>query len=171
MSNEEKAPKPVFHLSDNFSSAYFGKAPDNVNGQQKASEDQKLISNFISVLTDPSLREQKSEALNILRNAGAQQFLVDLIGLKEHEKYQKELVMACWESGLDFSQNLIFFAKLAANCGYPVALEAVTVIDEMHDLRDNLQCENAIEILTSPSLSSEKQSLLQEIVSRLRGPH
>lgn len=167
MSEEEKAPKPVFHFGENFSSAYFGKLPDDVSGAQDPATDHKLINNFISLLTNPAQREHKAEALAVIRNAGGQQFLVDLLRLKEYEKYQKELVMACWESGLDFSQHLIFFAELAANCGYPVALEAITVIDEMLDIKDDLQRANAIEILSNPSFSSEKQVLFQEVLSKL----
>lgn len=170
MSNDDKnkAAEPFFHLSENFSSAYFGKLPGEANGKANPAQDARLISNFIDLLTNPEKRDLRSEALNTIRKAKAQQFLVDLIASPEQEKHQKELVMACWECGLDFSAYLIFFAELVKNCGYSVALEAITVIDEMHDLTDIQQRTKAIEILSSPSISTEKQVLTSEILERLR---
>jgi len=130
--------------------------------------DQKLISNFIGLLVDPTNRELKAEVLNILRNAKAQQFLVDLIGLKQYEKHRKELIMACWESGMNFSKHLIFFAELGANCEYPEAIEALTVIDEMHDFTDIRECEMAVKVLSSEYLSPDRQLLNKNTVTYLR---
>lgn len=168
MSQEEKAPEPVYHFSDNFSTAYFGKLPDDLTKGENPSSDQKLISNFIGLLTNPANREEKLEALNIIRNAKAQQFLVDLIAMPRYEKQQKELVMACWESGMDFSAHLIFFAGLVVNCEYPVALEAITVIDEMHALSDKRELEEAINLLSSDTLDADKQKLALQTIAHLK---
>jgi len=166
--SEEKVPEPVFHFSENFSTAYFGNIPPEVSGEKNPSDDAKLISNFIRLLIDPEHRLEKLEALNIIRKSNAQQFLVDLIAMPKFEKHQKEVVMACWESGLDFSNHLIFFANLVVNCEYPVALEAITVIDEMQLLTDSLLREKAIEILTTPSISTDKQQLIASTIERIR---
>ncbi len=168
MSQEEKVPDPVFHFSDNFSTAYFGNIPPEVSGEKNPSDDAKLINNFIGLLTNPEHRVEKLDALNIIRQANAQQFLVDLISMPKFEKHQKELVMACWESGLDFSAHLIFFTNLVVNCGYPVALEAVTVIDEMLNLTDHSILQQGIEILSDPEISAEKQVLITDTFVRLR---
>lgn len=168
MSKEESPkPEPIFHFSDNFSTAYFGKVPPEISGAQNPAADAKLISNFIDLLTNPDKKDLRQDALETIRNAKAQQFLVDLISMPEQQKHQRELVMACWETGLDFSNHLIFFSNLVVNCEYPVALEAITVIDEMHLLTDALQINVAIETLQSPALSIEKQSLVTETVERL----
>ena len=165
---EKNIPDPVFKHGENFSSAYFGKLSAADSGEGNSISDQKLISNFIGLLVDPNNRELKAEVLNILRNAKAQQFLVDLIDLKHYEKHRKELIMACWESGMNFSMYLIFFAELAANCEYPEAIEALTVIDEMHDFTDIRECEKAIKVLTSETLSADRQLLNLNTVTYLR---
>lgn len=167
--SDEKVPDPVFHFSDNFSTAYFGDVPPEVSGEKNPAEDQKLISNFIGLLTNPEHKAEKHDALNIIRKAKAQQFLVDLIAMPRYQKHQRELVMSCWESGLDFSAHLIFFCNVVVNCEYPVALEAITVIDEMLELSDGLQLEKAIKILSDPNLSADKQVLMSETTQRLRG--
>lgn len=166
--SEEKVPDPVFHFSDNFSTAYFGNIPPEVSGEKNPSDDAKLISNFIGLLTNPEHRIEKLDALNIIREAKAQQFLVDLIAMPKFEKHQKELVMACWESGLDFSSHLIFFTNLAVNCEYPVAMEAITVIDEMLLLNDRTILDKVIELLSDSSLSPDKQLLISDTLARLR---
>jgi hypothetical protein len=137
MSEKEKdqsVPEPVFHLSDNFSSAYFGKLPEAVTGENSSANDQKLISNFIALLIDPAHRELKSDVLAILRNAKADKFLVDLIAMPQYAKHKRELLTACWESGLDFSAHLLFFCELIAspNSNDQEILEAITVIEEMN---------------------------------------
>lgn len=164
MSNNEKSPKPFFHLSENFSSAYFGPVPE---GADTALADAKTIANFISLLTDSNHRERKSEVLAILNNNKAQQFLVNLIADPSHKKHQYELIMACWESGLDFSEHLIFFSELVLNCEYLSALEALTVIDEMQNLTDIQNLKNAVKILSSDSLSSDKQKLAKATLAHL----
>lgn len=165
--DDSKQNEPFFHLGDNFSSAYFGKVPGEASGEKNPAADAKLISNFIDLLTNPDKRELKPDALETIRKANAQQFLVDLIAMPEQEKHRRELVMACWETGLDFSGHLIFFAELVVECEYPVALEAVTVIDEMQNLSDSADVKKAIELLSSSSLSPEKQALVSETVERL----
>src|SRR5687768_13884683 len=102
MSNDKnKSGEPVFHLGENFSSAFFGRVPDDV--RNSTAKDHALISGFVSLLADPAQRDQKTEALAILRNNNAQEFLVNLIRAEEYAKNRKELIAACWESGLDFS--------------------------------------------------------------------
>lgn len=166
--NENTSQQPFFHSTDNFSSAYFGQLPEFLSKTKRSSEDQKLVSHIISLLIDPSYRELRTETLATIRNTNAQQFLVDLIAMKEYEQHKKQLVAACWESGLDYSAHLIFFTNLVVKCEYPVAMEALTVIDEMHNLRDNPDVNAAIDLLTSDSLSPDKQLLAKDTINKLR---
>ena len=165
---DSKQNEAFFHLSDNFSSAYFGKLPNEIDGAKNPATDAKLISNFIDLITNPDKRDLRSDAFEVIRKANAGQFLVDLIANKEFEKVKKDLVMACWECGLDFSAHLIFFCHLVINCEYPIALEAITVIDEMHDLTDISSINEALKLLDPKSLNIEKQHLTKETVERLQ---
>lgn len=132
-SSDESTPQPLFQFSENFSTAYFGKLPETELGDDRTTNDRKLISNFIALLIDPANRELKHDVLSILRNSKSQQFLIDLIGMKEYQKNLKELVMACWESGMDFSMHLDVFVKLlqAPSTSPEVLLEVITVVEEM----------------------------------------
>lgn len=165
---EQSVPEPVIHISDNYVSAYYGKLPETVLGENRTTNDQKLISNFIALLIDPAHRELKSDVLSILRNSKADKFLVDLIGMKEYAKNRKELVMACWESGIDFTLHLDFFVEIALNSDYPIVLEAFTVIDEMRGTFDELQKNSALSKLEIPSEDTDKQALLNLIRDRIQ---
>ncbi len=132
-SSDESTPQPLFQFSENFSTAYFGKLPETELGEERTTNDRKLISNFIALLIDPANRELKHDVLSILRNSKSQQFLIDLIGMKEYHKNHKELIMACWESGMDFSMHLDVFVNLIQDplTSPEVLLEVITVIEEM----------------------------------------
>jgi hypothetical protein len=168
MDEEQNVPEPVIHISDNYVTAYYGKLPETVLGEKSTANDQKLISNFIALLIDPAHRDLKSDVLAILRNSKATQFLVDLISMKEYAKNRKELVMACWECGLDFTAYLELFVNIAVESEYAVALEAYTVIDEMHGTFDDLQRSNSLRMLGDFQGSSDKQSLIKIIADRIQ---
>ncbi len=152
--DDQIVPKPVFKIGDSFSSAYFGQLSNTELGEQRTSDDRKLIGNFIALLTDSSNREVKEDVLAVLRTAKAQQFLVDLLGMKEYKTKQKELVAACWESGLDFSAHLDIFSALICTpaISNEVLLEAITVVEEMQGPFDPTMQKNAeIEFFEFPS--------------------
>lgn len=168
MSEQEKdqsVPAPVFQLTENFSSAYFGKLPDAVTGEHASANDQKLISNFIALLIDPAHRDLKSDVLAILRNAKADQFLVDLIAMQHYAGHRRELLMACWESGIDFSAHLLFFCELIASpeSKDQEVLEAITVIEEMHSQIPESQLETARLILLKVPESSPFYPMIRSI--------
>ena len=152
MSEQEKdqpVPTPVFQLTENFSSAYFGKLPDAVTGEHASANDQKLISNFIALLIDPAHRDLKSDVLAILRNAKADQFLGDLLQMDQYRKVRRELIMACWESGLDFTKQVETFCSIIASpdATNEEVLEAITVIEESTSELDEavkLSCQNIL---------------------------
>jgi hypothetical protein len=168
MSEQEKdqsVPAPVFQFTENFSSAYFGKLPDAVTGEHASANDQKLISNFIALLIDPAHRELKSDVLAILRNAKADQFLVDLIEMPNYSKHRRELIMSCWESGIDFSAHLLFFCTLIASpeSKDQEVLEAITVIEEMNAPFTETQLESARQILLKVPDSSPFYPMIRSI--------
>ncbi|MCK6640803.1 MAG: hypothetical protein L6Q81_12035 [Bacteroidia bacterium] len=168
MSEQEKdqsVPEPVFQLSENFSSAYFGKLPDAVTGEHASANDQKLISNFIALLIDPAHRDLKSDVLAILRNAKADQFLVDLLQMDQYRKVRRELIMACWESGLDFTKHSAFFCSIVASpeSSNEEILEAITVIEEMAGELTEEEINTGRNILTSVPESAALYPLIRSI--------
>ncbi|HTL81881.1 MAG TPA: hypothetical protein VL651_09270 [Bacteroidia bacterium] len=129
----EKIPEPVFHESENFMSAYFGKVPDAVLNQSATKPDMKLISSLVAQLTDPNQKETRIQVLSMLRDAQAQDLIVSIIAMKEYIKHRAALIASAWESGLDFSKHLDFFIDLALDPDFIICLESCTVITENMD--------------------------------------
>lgn len=168
MSEQEKdqsVPEPVFQLTDNFSSAYFGKLPDAVTGEHASANDQKLISNFIALLIDPAHRDLKSDVLSILRTAKSDQFLVDLLSMKQYAKHRRELLMACWESGLDFTKHSEFFCTIVASpdSSNEEILEAITVLEEMAGELTEAEINTGRKILSTVPESAALYPLIRTI--------
>lgn len=130
--DETNIPEPFFHFTDNFSSAYFGEIPENLVANQPKN-DKQLMSNIVSLITDPRNRELREDVLKLLRDNDARELLVAMLKLKEYRKHRKELLVACWESGLDFSAELLFFCELLSelNQEIEISLEIITVLEEM----------------------------------------
>ncbi len=128
--DQENLPEPVFHESENFISAYFGKLPDDVAKHIPKESDKKLLDSLVVQLTDPRMRETKDEALRLLKENNAQELLIEVTGMEQDADRRRILVAACWETGLDFSKHLLFFVELAVKGNYDTSLEAMTVITE-----------------------------------------
>lgn len=166
---EDNIPEPVFHETENFRTAYFGKVPEEVLGVP-AKYDRKIIATMVSQLTNPESREIKDEVLKVLRDGESQELLLEAIGMKDYLKHRQILLAACWESGLDFSKYLLNFITLLGEKATDIlsCLEIVTVIEEMPGPFENTTIEKAITSLDSLSISDPlKKDLLASVHHRL----
>jgi hypothetical protein len=135
-------PNPFFHNTENFSSVYFGKIPDEILNDGKP-VDKQLMATIIALLTDSRNSELKEETLAILRNRDARSLLVMMLQLDEYSKYRQVLLATCWESGLDFSAWLNTFVEFLFDENPQHVLEAITVIEEMSGPFEPEMLENA----------------------------
>jgi len=66
-----------------------------------------------------------------LKDQGCVQILVDYIRNRKVGGHISQLIAACWQSSLDFSDELETFAESFVAGNYQTALESFTVIEEM----------------------------------------
>lgn len=83
------------------------------------------------LISKASTREEKDEALIQLKENKAQGVLVNSIEQVKKAEHKAQLVAACWETGLDFGNYFLDFIELTTNANYVIALEALTVLQEM----------------------------------------
>ena len=169
---EQDSPQPFYHASGNFISAYFGKIPEHLQPQLSAKKNEnELMANLISLLTDPGNSEFREETLALLRANDARSLLVAMIGKKEYAKYRKELLTACWETGLDFAPYLenIIAVLSAKDCDEPTIIEVYTVTGEMKKGFEKDKLAAAIRIVNELAAHAEKtrKELLTEIARLL----
>lgn len=138
-------------------------------GDTEGNEDK--ITNLINLLTDPANRENRIEALDLLRSnaAKAVPMLVEAIDKADKDRLPL-LIAACWEAELNFSSYLTFFTDLALTEDYMTALEAITVIENMigpfkpEEVSDLIKRSEAF----LKNDASEKSSLVSELLITLK---
>lgn len=84
---------------------------------------------LLVLLSDQTSRDDKDNALKLLKNKKASAALVTAIQNSEEPADKARLIAACWETGLDFSAHYAFFAGLVASGDYAAGLEAYTVLE------------------------------------------
>ena len=89
------------------------------------------ITTLIELLSSKDAKEMKHDTLKILKEENGLDMLIKAINKAKNASVRQNLVAACWESGLDASKQFSFFVNLALEDEFAVALEALTVIEEM----------------------------------------
>jgi len=126
-------------------------------GSEGMSKKDTHNADYVTVLvSSSSTREEKDEALKVLKENNAQSFILNAIAKTKNLKQKALLVAACWETGLDFSKDYLFFIDLIGHEDFTVSFEAFTVIQELEAEIDTDTLNKALEVLQkikSPGLS------------------
>lgn len=102
----------------------------NETGSKKDGEN----ADFITVLVSPKTsREEKDEALKALKENKAQAFMLSAISKTKKPEHKAAIIAACWETGLNFSKDYLFFIDLICDENFHVSFEAFTVIQEIEN--------------------------------------
>ena len=134
-------------------------------------ENEDKISSLISLLTDPSNKDIKEEALITLKKEKGGDLLLKAIASPKSKNNRHILVAACWESEINFSKFLPFFILLALDNNYLISLEAITTIENMEGPFDEKQLKDAIIKIKEEQkrITTEKSVLLNDVVMTLEG--
>jgi hypothetical protein len=99
-------------------------------------------------LLDPHIeREDKDAKLAYLKEKKLNNLLMKAVTEAETNEDRVKLLTICWESGLDFKDDFLFFVKFACNSDYMTAFEAFTVVENTEDIKDEAALAKAIELL------------------------
>ena len=96
------------------------------------------------LISSRSSREQKDEALVGLKENKAQSFIINAISKTKNPAHKALIVASCWETGLDFSKDYLFFIDLICATDFLVSFEAFTVIQEMEAEIDEATLQQAL---------------------------
>lgn len=127
---------------------------------------------YVTVLvSNRSSREEKDEALKLLKENNAQAFMLSAITKTKNPEQKALLVAACWETGLDFSKDYLFFIDLICHENFAVSFEAFTVIQEMEAEVDENTLHKALDILNTCAKGNEitlndAKELIQQKLNR-----
>ncbi|MCX6295396.1 MAG: hypothetical protein NTX97_04895 [Bacteroidetes bacterium] len=129
------------------------------------------ITTLISLLSNPSNKEIREEALLTLKKEKGGETLLLAIASPKAKDVRNILVAACWESEINFSKYLPFFILLALDENYLVSLEAITTIENMEGPFTETTINEAIKKVqvVKKDITSERQVLLNDLVITLEG--
>ena len=140
------------------------------DGQTEFNDDK--ITNLVNLLTDPANKEYRRDVLSALREnqQNAVPILIEAIRINKSRENSHMLVAACWEAELNFSNHLPFFTQLAIEEPYLLALEAITVIENMSGPFNKQEVSESIKKLEGYLVNGDQQKgpLLNELLITLQ---
>jgi hypothetical protein len=157
-------------LNKYFNSKEYTTAIIGIDSEETAAPgNESKISTLISLLTDPSNKEIKEEALITLKKEKSGDLLLAAIASPKSDGKKHVLVAACWESEINFSKYLPFFILLALHDDYLVSIEAITTIENMEGPFEQKQIEEGIKKIKEKqkTLSSERIVIFNDLIATL----
>lgn len=117
-------------------------------GSEGMSKKDTSNADYVTVLVNSkSTREEKDEALKVLKENNAQAFILNAISKTKNLGQKALLIAACWETGLDFSKDYLVFIDLICSKDFVVSFEAFTVIQEMEAEIDKKTLQSSLAML------------------------
>lgn len=113
----------------------------------KNSED---LNEAIESLADNKLTaDEREEVLKHLKASNPRQVLLKAIDEAASDEKRARIIAACWEIDMDCTKDFLFFVKQACSNDFNVALEALTVIENIENAIDTGELEEAKKIVTA----------------------
>lgn len=161
MNKENNHPGKKFFNPEEYKTIFIHSQEDASQGKPE-----KLI----ELLTERENNAVKNEILKLLKEKSALPVLIEAIAAAEDVAGKQILTAACWEADIDCSNYLSFFTELAIKEDYIIAIEAITVIENMQGAFKTGELETAIksvELARQKSDNEDKKPLLKELLTVL----
>lgn len=131
-----------------------------------------LIFDLWATTTSEEIKSYISSMVATLKNKESARYMAEEVQRERLGDYQQDLISACWQSGLDFSQYMNVFAAQFIKGNYQIALESFTVIEESLHNATKVQIESCKEVLIAgvSNIFPEKKPLYTELIKLLNLP-
>ena len=101
-----------------------------------------------TLLDKENSRDEKDQIYSKLKELNAGEILLDALKSCEKDDEKIKLLAACWETGIDFSNDLLVFVDFVCHQNFEIAVEALTVAENIESLKSEV-VEAAIHALES----------------------
>ncbi|HZH73631.1 MAG TPA: HEAT repeat domain-containing protein [Mariniphaga sp.] len=125
-----------------------------------------LLFSLLNSNPEPEVEKELTNILGTLKIKDAIPFLTDALLDPKFKPIRKELIIACWQNGLDYRSYLPLFIDIIINEDWETGFEAFTVIENMESFPDQQLVDLSVEKINSalPQTTDRKKYLLQEIL-------
>jgi hypothetical protein len=123
---------------------------------------------MLSAGKEESIENEIIYILNNLKIKKAAEILAEALQNPAYAGIRKIITTACWQNGLDFAPFLPVFVDLVIDESWEIGFEALTVIDAMENLPDQviIEQEKAKIELALKTADEQKSYLLNEILKK-----
>lgn len=119
----------------------------------------------MEALLDKEITRPESEAVFLkLKDTNSQALLINSIKNAQRTYEKAILATACWESGLDFTKDILFFVQLACSEDFRLSMEALTVVEQCEGTIDGHTLARAMTIAEQATGNAELINDLKEII-------
>jgi hypothetical protein len=128
-----------------------------------------LVLDLLNSAKSERVRKEVLEFLSELKDQKCVPVINDFILNSKSEEHLSEVIITCWQSGLDYSRHLKTFAGCFITGNYQVAIESFTVIEEMiwkSSKNKIIECSTFL-LDRIKEISNEKKLLFDELIKIL----
>ena len=136
----------------------------------KENGDLSIVPELLEILLrneDPTVVTHVTSLLSDIRDTGFKTILMEKLINASPGANKANLLRVCWESAIDFSEYLEVFVNMLVNEDFLAALEASTVIENLHGNMDEGKVRLAIERLRADCVG-DKAFLAEDAISHLQ---
>jgi len=142
-----------------------------INHEDEEKAKKELMNILVELICDGRHQSDKNQVYAFLKEEPK---AVDLLMTAINEagpENKRKLLLACWEADLDCTSNIAMFVGIVMKDDFPVAIEALTCIENMHG---HISSEKAGELLNqvmgmySTQIETPKGPLLADLIELLR---
>lgn len=119
-----------------------------------------------TLLAKDTPRKDAEEIFLKLKTLKASKLLVDTIKAAETTRDKAKLCAACWESGLDFTADFLFFTELACNNDFALAMEALTVVENIEGVIDEATLSKGLEM--AMNCKSKNTAIIEFLTTNIK---
>lgn len=113
----------------------------------KSSDD--LMEAIESIAENKITVEERDEVLRHLKASNPRLAMMKAIDEAESDEKRARIIAACWEIDMDCTKDFLFFVKQACSNDFNVALEALTVIENIENAIAPAELEEAKKLVTA----------------------
>jgi hypothetical protein len=114
--------------------------------------------------------EEREELLNKIKASNPEKVLLKALTTVKDRTKKARLISIYWEIGLDCTADFLFFVKQACEGDYMIAMECLTVIENIENEVPAEQLKEARELLSDKINSNpESAPMLEEILNWVEG--
>jgi hypothetical protein len=131
------------------------------------SKSQNSSADLLEGLLKQNITRSETEAIfSKLKEVNAGKLMIDAINSAQRIDEKVLITTACWESGIDFTNDFLFFAQLSCHDNFNLSLEALTVLENIEGTIDEQTLAKALTIAQSKKYAL--QTLNKELIKIIK---